>query len=194
MILKEIEGFGLLDGNYLVSECGKVFSKDRVINNKQHSYVKKGRELKSVLNKSGYKYVTLCVNSKRKNIAIHKLVANAFLNHIPCGYSITIDHIDGNKQNNHFLNLQEISSVENVRKHFAYKNKKIGVCFNNNHKLYQSRISINKKRYLIGYFKKEEEAINSYKRVYECYIKDLDFKKEILNIKNEKKLSSINTI
>ena len=194
MILKEINGFGILNGNYLISECGKVFSKDRVIYNNKYSYVKNGKELTSVLNKSGYKYVTLSVNNKKKNIAIHKLVANAFLGHNPCGYDMTIDHIDGNKQNNHFLNLQEISSTDNVRKYFYDKNKKIGVCFNKAHNLYQSRISINKKRYLIGYFEKEEDAINSYKRVYDCYKNNLDFKKEILNIKNEKKQSSINTL
>lgn len=194
MNLKEIKGFGVLDGNYLVSECGRVFSKDRSINSNNYSYNKKGKELTSFLNKSGYKYVMLSVDSKRKNIPVHKLVANAFLNHIPCGYKLTIDHIDGNKENNHFLNLQEISSVGNVRKHFLQTNKKIGVCFNKTHGLYQSRIAIDKKRYLIGYFNKEQDAINSYKRVYECYINNEDFKKEILNIKNEKKLSSFNTL
>lgn len=194
MNLKEIKGFGVLDGNYLVSECGRVFSKDRSVNSYNYSYYKKGKELKSFLNKSGYKYVMLSVNSMRKNIPVHKLVANAFLNHIPCGYKLTIDHIDGNKENNHFLNLQEISSVSNVRKHFLQTNKKIGVCFNKTHGLYQSRIAIDKKRYLISYFDKEQDAINSYKRVYECYINNEDFKKEILNIKNEKKLSSFNTL
>jgi hypothetical protein len=186
MNLREIKGFGILDGNYLVSECGKVFSKDRFVHTKKYSYSKSGVEISQFLNKSGYYYVMLCVEKQKRNIAVHKLVANAFLNHIPCGYETTIDHVDGNKKNNHISNLQEISSADNVRKHFEQTNKKIGVCFNKTHGLYQSRISIDKKRYLIGYFEKEEDAINSYKRVYSCYKNNEDFKKEILNIKDDK--------
>ena len=167
MQLKEIKGLGIFDGAYLVSPNGDVYSKDRIINTSNYSYIKKGRKLKQTLNKvQGYYFVTISVNKKKKNVAVHKLVANAFLGHIPCGHEMTVDHIDGNKTNNNYLNLRLMSSIENVRIHFVNKNKKIGVCYNKNMRKYQARIAVNKKRYFLGYFDLEEDAINAYQDAF----------------------------
>jgi hypothetical protein len=59
-----------------------------------------------------------------------------------------------------------MSSAENVRIHFINKNKKIGVCYNKNMHKYQARISVNKKRYFLGYFDLEQDAINAYQDAF----------------------------
>jgi hypothetical protein len=167
MELKEIKGLGVFDGMYLVSSNGDVYSKDRIVKSGNYSYFKKGRKLVQTFNKKqGYYFVCLSVDKKRKNISVHKLVANAFLGHIPCGYEITVDHIDENKKNNNCSNLRLMSSVENVRSHFINKNKKIGVCYNKGMQKYQSRIAVNKKRYFLGYFDLEEDAIKAYQEAF----------------------------
>jgi len=167
MELKELKGLGVFDGMYLVSSNGDVYSKDRIVKTENYSYFKKGRKLIPTFNKKqGYYFIMMSVDKKRKNIPVHKLVANTFLEHIPCGYEITVDHIDGDKTNNEYTNLRLMSSVENVRTYFINKNKKIGVCYNKDVCKYQARIAVDKKRYFLGYFDLEEDAIKAYQDAF----------------------------
>lgn len=85
--------------NYLISEYGEVK------NNKTNKLIKPS------INKKGYKRVDLSYN---KSILIHKLVYETFVGEI--NTNLVIDHIDGNKLNNHYSNLQQITSKENTRK------------------------------------------------------------------------------
>lgn len=68
---------------------------------------------------NGYYKVTLSVriNGERKTlpIEVHRLVAETFLTHNP-SEKLVVDHIDGDKLNNHFSNLQWITQSENMRK------------------------------------------------------------------------------
>lgn len=65
-------------------------------------------------NGSGYSYIKL--SGGASNHSIHRLVASSFCEN-PDGKK-EVDHIDGNKSNNHYQNLQWLSKVENVGKHF----------------------------------------------------------------------------
>lgn len=58
------------------------------------------------IDKSGYK--------RFRNKHVHRLVYEAFIGQIP--KDMTVDHIDGNKLNNHYLNLQILSRGENSQK------------------------------------------------------------------------------
>lgn len=56
------------------------------------------------------------ITLKRDTCFIHKLMAEVFLNHVPNGMELIVDHIDGDKTNNRLDNLQIISQRQNVHK------------------------------------------------------------------------------
>mgnify|MGYP000227006875 FL=1 len=61
---------------------------------------------------NGYKQVTLTSGGKATNHAVHRLVAQAF---VPNPHSKPyVNHIDGNKLNNHYTNLEWCTAQENV--------------------------------------------------------------------------------
>lgn len=78
--------------NYIVYDDGKVFSLYRRI------------FLKPFKNKFGYLVYSLVINGKAKKYPAHRLVALCFLNN-PNDY-LCVNHIDGNKLNNYYLNLE----------------------------------------------------------------------------------------
>lgn len=90
--------------NYEVSSLGRV---KNIITNK----------LKACrVDLFGYKCTDLYNNGKSKTIKIHKLVAEAFIGDRPLNYDI--NHIDGNKQNNVYTNLEYCTRSENIRHAF----------------------------------------------------------------------------
>ena len=91
-IWKDIVGY---EGLYQVSNLGNV---------KRINFFKKERFVIPCSNGSGYLYVSLSKNNKRKNFYIHRLVATAFIeNHdnLP-----VINHKDENRSNNSVDNLE----------------------------------------------------------------------------------------
>ena len=67
-------------------------------------YSKKGKPLKYSLNHNGYCIINFYVNHKRTGFAIHTLVAQAFIPNPE--NKPTVNHKDGNKQNNTVQNLE----------------------------------------------------------------------------------------
>ena len=90
---KEIRGF---EGKYSVDENGNVFSHIS------------GRKLKPFLTGGGYSYVNLA----GKNRKVHRLVTEAFLPNFL--EKPQVNHLDGDKQNNHISNLEMATSSENM--------------------------------------------------------------------------------
>ena len=91
---KKINGY-----QYLVSEDGQIKN------------IVTGKILRQVTNKQGYKIVCLSKDGQHKTFKVHRLVAQAFLpndENKPC-----VDHIDGDKTNNHYKNLRWASYYEN---------------------------------------------------------------------------------
>lgn len=85
---REIEGYN----GYIIYDDGRVYSS------------KTNKFLSYRVNKSGYRYVNLCNNGKYKSVSIHRLVGKYFvdnLNDYKC-----LNHIDCNKQNNLYSNLE----------------------------------------------------------------------------------------
>lgn len=109
--------------------------------------------------RNGYVFVGI----ERRQYAAHRL---AWV--IMCGAwpKADIDHIDGNRNNNRFINLREATRSENnqniskARKHNM--TKLLGAVFRKDTKKFQARIVVNGKTTHIGCFSSAEEAHLAY--------------------------------
>lgn len=105
-------------GYYQVSNYGNVRSLNRVIKEKTgETQTPKGRVLKQRINSGGYCYIGLRKNGTKATFAIHQLVAQSFVPNP--NNKRTVNHIDGNKQNNRVANLEWATYSENLE--HAYK-------------------------------------------------------------------------
>ena len=104
-VWREIEGFP----GYEISSKGRV----RCFRNFKGNITNNCRYLKPLLNKDNYYYVDL-YTSDRKQVhkRIHRLVADAFLGKRD---DLVVNHIDGNKHNNCYENLEWVTPKENSR-------------------------------------------------------------------------------
>lgn len=109
---------------------------------------------------ASYLAVCLYVNTVRKTIKIHKIMAITYLEHIPCGMVQIVDHINGNKLDNRIENLQLITNRENLSRS---KNRILptGVYKRSNNR-YLACITINSKKINLGTYNTPEEASNAY--------------------------------
>jgi hypothetical protein len=118
-VWKDIKGF---EGYYKISNLGRVKSlpRKRICKNGLIK-VYKEKILRGIVNNIGYLCYDLYLESERKNIKSHFLVAFHFCD----GYKIglVVNHKDGNKLNNHYSNLEWITFRENVL--HAFKNRLI---------------------------------------------------------------------
>jgi hypothetical protein len=73
----------------------------------------RGRDLSPITTSHGYKRLLLAdIGFGRKNKSVHRLVAKAFIPN-PDEYDI-INHIDGDKENNHYSNLEWCTHLHNI--------------------------------------------------------------------------------
>ena len=148
-VWKSIKGY---EGFYEVSNLGRVKSFKGV----------NERILKTCIS-NGYEKVNLSKDCKPKSFRIYILLAIAFLNHNPNGYSIIVDHIDNNKLNNNLENLQLITSRENSSKdRKGFTSKYTGVSWCKTGSKWRSSICINGVKKSLGSFINELEASNAY--------------------------------
>lgn len=84
--------------NYAVSDYGRVL-------NTKRNYL-----LKNTLYSNGYLYVSL--GRLGKNTSVHRLVAQMFIQSDL--EDLEVNHLDGNKLNNHVSNLEVTTAVDNM--------------------------------------------------------------------------------
>lgn len=94
---KQIPGYY---GNYLVSDRGRVYS------------IKSEKILSDWIVNKHYRAVTLCADNKRKVELVHRLVAKMFIPNPD--NKPEVNHIDCNPSNNTVLNLEWVTSKENI--------------------------------------------------------------------------------
>ena len=88
--------------DYFLSREGGIFS------------VRKKIWLKPVYSVGGYYQVTISNDKKSKRILIHREVAKMFLPKFD--KNLIVSHIDGNKKNNDWKNLECLTRKENAKK------------------------------------------------------------------------------
>jgi len=87
------------DTPYYITNDGKIF--------------RDGKELKSRKDKDGYLIIKLSVNGKRLDKRVSRLVAETYIpnpNNLP-----QVNHIDGNKEHNCYINLEWITPKGNTQ-------------------------------------------------------------------------------
>ena len=141
--------------NYQASSLGRIKSLARLSANGRKL---KEKILKTGLSDGGYKLGY----TDGRNIYVHQLVAMAFLNHVPCGLRVVVDHIDNDKLNNNPNNLQLISQRKNSSKNRKSKSGFTGVYANG--KKWSSRIKFKGRQLHLGTFNTPEEASEAYQK------------------------------
>ena len=134
-----IKYFYYYNRKYSISEFGDLirleFSDIRIQKYKGRCVklrrINKEKELKPFIDNDGYANITLFCNPHKKTFRLHHLIYIIFilnLDHIEnndiIGYENNynqINHIDGNKLNNHYTNLELVSLQDNIK--HAVKNK-----------------------------------------------------------------------
>lgn len=96
---KEIFAYDPYSENYLISNLGRVFSQAT------------NRFLKPTKNDTGYFYVKLYFNNKKKTVHLHRLVARTFLNMT----NYEVNHINAIKSDNRLINLELVTREENLQ-------------------------------------------------------------------------------
>jgi hypothetical protein len=86
--------------NYFISNFGNLKNKRNKVLKCDHANVR-------------YKQTSLYINKKPKKFLIHRLVAKVFVPN-PKNLKI-VNHIDGNKKNNHAKNLEWCTQKHNIR-------------------------------------------------------------------------------
>ena len=164
--MEEWRGLIGYEGIYEVSSLGRVKSLSRFRKFGRGFSTTKERILKAGVDNHGYQLVVLSKYNKPKTRRVHQLVAEAFLNHEPCGFDLVVDHINDDKKDNSIENLQLVSMRFNAHKtpkeHNTSKYK--GVCWDKQMKKWKVQITINGKCNFLGLFNCEIEASEKYKQ------------------------------
>ena len=118
------------------------------------------RETTGSFNGGGYLRVEVAGKSHR----VHRLVARAYLP--TYNEDLEVDHIDGDKGNNHLRNLRMATHAENRRAyqnpHGAVQYRGVSIDKNNKTNPYIAKIQVNGKQRYIGSFPTEEAAAHAY--------------------------------
>lgn len=94
--MKPISGY---EGFYTIDESGNVYSAINNIIRKPSNH------------RQGYKLIMLFKDGKKKCHLVHRLVAKTFIPN--SDNKATVNHIDGDKKNNHISNLEWATQTEN---------------------------------------------------------------------------------
>lgn len=108
---------------YWVDEIGEVYNH-------------RGRRMAQQVTAKGYCRVHLQINGEPKSKTVHSLVADSFIGPRPKG--LQVRHLDGNKANNHLINLAYGTAKENEADKVLHGTKATG-CKNGAHTKPESR-------------------------------------------------------
>jgi hypothetical protein len=101
--------------NYIVTDSGEVINTNT------------NQAMKKQLNNCGYYRVALSKSGKTKRHFVHRLVASAYLENK--GNLPQVNHINGNKLDNHVKNLEWCTASDNHKHSFKHLNRPVTKVF-----------------------------------------------------------------
>lgn len=122
---------------------------------------------------NGYYKVDLSFKDKpgRKKWRVHRLIGDHLISKPQRNEELFINHIDGNKLNNHISNLEWVTHSENAthaqlnkKRYSSYPGVSKDTSKKNRTKIWYARGYLNSKAVYLGSYLTEEEAINARKQ------------------------------
>lgn len=107
---KPIKGY---EGLYEVSNFGRIKALEKRVDKGKCHRSWKEHFLKYVVDQNGYFRTNLSKNGTNKTVKVHRIVAETFVENLE--NKKTVNHIDGNKQNNKVENLEWATQSENMK-------------------------------------------------------------------------------
>lgn len=107
--IKPLSTHDIRDGYYYITNDGKVFNKFM-------------ERIRTFISNSGYERVQVYLNRYKNNrrvakkFSIHRLVAEYYIENDDPDNKNQVNHIDGNKLNNYYTNLEWVSQSDNIYK------------------------------------------------------------------------------
>lgn len=147
-IWREIDGY---DGFYQVSNLGNIKS----VGGQIGSAIRKPRVLKQSLTADGYPKVRLQRGKKDRTVTVHRLVAMHFVPNP--NNEETVNHIDGDKANNVYSNLEWMNRSGQMIHAYKLNLKKARVGSNNSN----AKITPDEVRYIRANYKKNDREFGS---------------------------------
>ena len=155
------------EGMYEVSNFGRVKSLRRKVRYKNSFRTIKEKIMSPGWGTGGYQFVRLSNDGVIKIFRVHILVWEHFGDGQRNGRLLQVDHKDNDKRNNNIDNLQLLTNRQNVSKYHnktERTSKYIGVCWCKDMGKWVAHIYMNNKNNHLGYFKKELDAYEAYKK------------------------------
>ena len=154
-----------LETNIEVTKCGKArrVKYDWVPISNRSKFGEIDYE-KLRLHRNGYINFNIHIkNNGRKVVLLHQLMASVFYGYIFFNRKNVVDHIDGNKINNHSGNLRVITQRQNIIYWHNRKNRNLptGV-FLCKYNRYKAGLTHNKKSHHLGFFDNAHDAHMAY--------------------------------
>ena len=110
-VWKDIKGYE----GYQVSSEGRIRTHNKTTYTEKHGIRHwQNRILSQKTAKDKAMRVELWKDGKHKTVLVHRIVALTFLGEPP-EPNMTVNHIDGNRKNNHIENLEWLSLADNIR-------------------------------------------------------------------------------
>jgi hypothetical protein len=160
-IWKDIPGY---EGYYQASSFGRIKTLDRLVSNGKNSKRRLNSRICSlVMGSKGYLNVSINKEGRRRTIDVHKLVAMAFLDHVPNNFERVVNHIDFNRLNNKPSNIELTTQRKNSnKKHLKSTSKYTGVKWHKSSSRWRATIVYKGETEYLGDFKDESKASMAY--------------------------------
>ena len=101
------------EGVYMISNKGRLKALEREIAHGNTKQIRRETIKHQWMNDDGYMICKLSKDGRNKNVAVHRLVALAFLDNPE--NKAEVNHIDGNRSNNDVANLEWVTRAENIQ-------------------------------------------------------------------------------